>query len=214
MTSLATDRRALITGAAAYAAGAVVVTAGLATASHAESLHPAISTAFAALLDDAKRAAAASEHHGAAQFDRARDRYQALVDAIPHTTVQMPGGSSFTTADRGNVACCKAIIGTAKNPRAERLAPHRSLIAAHLRRERSIEGARQQSGLAAAIERDDELGSLATGADDAVYAHPITNATELAAKLAWRVEREGEADEDFLVILLADARRMARGEGC
>lgn len=62
-------------------------------------------------------------------------------------------------------------------------------------------------------ERSDGLWTACTNAENAAAMHPVSTAPDLAAKLAFMVDREMGDGMDWLEELHADARRVAKLEG-
>ncbi|WP_230629344.1 hypothetical protein [Sphingomonas sp. Leaf37] len=205
------NRRHIIGGAAALPA--IVIASCGATPAVAGSLSPD----FAALLDKAAQASLALEAHERDVYLPAKAKAHAAIEALPHTTVHagsgVTGGQVIWSTDKPtSVAIARSIVDMAREGKdmvGAGLVHARAVTAAHLRRERAAKRIRRAIGCTAAVERSDELGSECCTAQYAVALHPVTTAYDLAAKLAFMIEKDMGDGMDWLEELHADARRIA-----
>lgn len=230
--STQTTRRDLLrfgTTAAAYAAGASIVTGGIAIASQAKGA--ALSPGLAALIDDHRRATERFEHTTRAVINpafekraEAKKEHQRRVDAIPHA--EETGGTSWGG---------KPITLTSRNSGNRRTAEvYLELDAADPNRGTDwndmIEGARRfikaddarQEAVGAIGEPPtfDDLHTLEQEALAPVHAarraviyFPCAALVDLRTKLAWIESDEGMDGEDLLPLVMADVERIVAQEG-
>lgn len=209
------NRRIIIGGAAALPA--VVVASCGATPVAASTL----STDFAAVLAEAKRASAAHDGHEQREYLPAKARAEALYETLPHTTVvvgpsQLDGDVIWSTDKRESLAVARGIVRGVKEGRRynrDYVRSARTLVAADLRRERERARIARDTGLTAALKQSNELADLHVDAMDAVAQHPVGTGADLAAKLAFMIENDMNDGRDWLEELHADARRIAKLEG-
>lgn len=182
---------------------------------------PTLSPKLAALIAATRAAEHASDEHQRLIHDPARDRAKAAIEAIPHTTIN--AGPSFSggeviwsTTKPSTVAIARSIVSMAregKDMAGAGLVHARRVVAAQLRRERAITRIERDSGYAEAGRRWDELASAISDAQCAVAGHPVSTGADLAAKLAFMIERQMGDGMDWLEELHADARRIVGLEG-
>ncbi|WP_426256845.1 hypothetical protein [Sphingomonas sp. DC2300-3] len=216
------NRRNIIGGAAALPAIAIASYGATASAS-ASTLSPD----FAAVLADAAAVNAALIEHDKRVYAPAKARADALIAALPHTTVHagpsLTGGEVVWSTDKPNsIAVARSIVNMARKGRDMAGAGDsyaRALLAAHLRRERAASRIYRDTGCSAAVQRSNQLGNAWVDAQGVVGRHPVRTAADLAAKLAFMIKNDMEGDGmagnggGWLEILHADARRVAGREG-
>lgn len=218
-----TTRRNLLrigTTAAAYAAGAAIVTGGAALASQAKGATPTgLSPGFAQALAAFAAAQRNASSHEALIVGPTRARWLAAKDAVPHATIA-PGSSwrgshvFWSTDNYQALSIAKGIV--ADHPRTSRthdVIRARKLVAADHRRARAIARVGRTTGIHAAIDESDRLGDLLVAAEDAVCAFPATTLGDLEAKLAFFVERDLAQNDGNVELALADVRRLLSQEG-
>jgi hypothetical protein len=207
-----TNRRSLLGGALALPAVSIAMPA---------RARGGISPELSALIATADEASAASDLHYETVWEPLDQRVQAAIEALPHTTVDaglsMGGGRViWSTAKPASVATTRTIVAMAregKDMASAGLVQARFVTAAHLRRERASARIRRDNGVQAAIERDNELSDLSADAQCEVARFPVSTSADLAAKLAFMIERQLGNGMDWLEELHADARRIAKMEG-
>jgi hypothetical protein len=218
-----TTRRNLLrfgTTAAAYAAGASIVTGGIALAPQAKGAAPAgVSTglrqAFAALA----AAERVSTHYAETVHEPTRLRWLAAKDAVPHVVIPPSANwrmaPDFWSTDHPRaMALAKELV--ADNPRMSRrddVTRARKLIAADHRRARAVERIGKAYGIGACCDESDRLFGLMVEAEDAVCAYPAASLADLEAKLAFFLERDLAQNDGNIELILADARRLRAQEG-
>jgi hypothetical protein len=222
-----TTRRNLLrvgTTAAAYAAGATIVTGGVALATRAKSAAPAVSPALSKLLHDFDAADQRLDHFYKTVHNPAVDRDHELRAAHPEIEHEIPmtdGYSrTFSTARSMDVAQARhlatsAISAACVQPAwVEKRKAARSFYAAHLRRERAFARIRRMIRLDAINAQETALFVPYKVARDGIEAFPIASAADLDAKLS-HMERTGASeDDDVFARIAADVRRLASQEGC
>ncbi|WP_277983661.1 hypothetical protein [Sphingomonas faeni] len=218
-----TTRRNLLrfgTTAAVYAAGASIVTGGIALASQAKSatppgISPGLHQAIAALA----AAERASTRYTETTYEPARARWLAAKEAMPHVIVPPSAEwrmapDFWSTGSERALALAKGLV--AEEPRTSRrgdVVRARKLLAADHRRARAIARAGKTSGLMDACDEAERLGDLVVAAEDAVCAYPASGLADLEAKLAFFTERDLAQNEGNMALVLADARRLLAQEG-
>jgi hypothetical protein len=220
--STTTTRRNLLrfgTTAAAYAAGASIVTGGIALASQAKGAAPAgvspgLRQAFAALAD-AERVS--TEYHETI-YEPTRLRWLAAQDAVPHTIIApltvWRGSPTFWGTDNPHaIKFAKEMVGD--NPRTSKkgdVIRARKLIAADHRRTRTIARVRGATDIDRRGDESNRLYGLMVDAEDAVCAYPAASLADLEAKLAFFAERDLAQNDGNIELVLADARRLLAQE--
>ncbi len=218
-----TTRRNLLrigTTAAAYAAGATIVTGGVALASQAKGAAPTgVSPGMAEALANLRTVERAANHHEETVFDPIRTRWLAAKNAVPHHVVEpsanWTGSPSFWSTDNPTaIGLAETLVSS--NPRTSRrgdVVRARKLIAADYRRSRAITRIGKASGIDAAHEECDRYSDLLVAAEQAVCVHPAANLSDLDAKLAVYRERDLGGEGGKLDLLTADVRRLLAQEG-
>lgn len=202
-----TNRRQLLTGAAAYAAGAAIVAGGAALASEAKGA--TISPSLAALIAAANAAQRASELHDRTVLRTARRQAQSLIDAIPHVSANIDDCTYWTTANPGSVRMARRLVDDHPNRGDLESRPLRDFVAASHRRDRQVTRINKATGLSAACERSDKLGYELAEALDAVALHPIGTVTDLRTKLAFMSKHSMGDGRNWLDEINADVLRIA-----
>jgi len=220
-----TTRRDLLrlgTTAAAYAAGASIVTGGVAIASKARGAAPAVSPQLAKLLRDYARADKALAHFYETVHNPAVDREAAMREACPDIEhdIPMTGGQTrmFTTAKSMDVAQARHIAKSKMS--AECSHPNwpakrqgaRAFYVAHLRRERAFAGIRRTCRIDAITAREATLLAPYTAAVAGIAAFPIATVADLDAKMAHLLENRTSHDNDLFDTIQADVRRLLTRE--
>lgn len=177
-----TTRRNLLrfgTTAAAYAAGASIVTGGIALASQAKGAAPAgvspgLRQAFAALAASERVSARYQE----TIYEPMRLRWLTAKEAVPHVVIEPPpmwkmSPAFWSTNHPRAMELAKDLVED--NPRTSKrddVIHARKLVAADRRRRRAVERAARASGIGAACDESDRLYGLMVEAEDAVCAYP------------------------------------------
>lgn len=228
MSNNTPNRRALLTGAAAYAAGAAIVTAGVAAVSEAKAAEPVtISSDLARLITQYEQADATLDRWYEATWNPAIEAHTAAIEAVPHIEVQAPSyrnvldgkcaARTFSTADRLDVANCRGIVSIplarqSADPKWRQVyRAARRLTAAVRWRRQQIARLDRQWGIAALSAREDELWKPIRAASSAIIAFPVASTLDLTAKLNHMYEIgtcEDDAEE-YQKVVGADVRRLA-----
>lgn len=215
--SAAISRRAALTGVASGAA--VMAVSGLAVAANKPAA--GVSPDLAALIAAADHLDNAATHHFERVWKPMRDRVDAAIAALPHTTIkhgEAVGGGPviWSTAKPNSVSVTRAIVDLAKEGKDMEdagLVHARALQAAHLRRERAAAAIRRENGWDAENERSDAQGEQAADAHSRVAVFLVRNAADLHAKVAFMVKHQMFDGMDWSDELLADAAHLAKLEG-
>lgn len=225
MKTNTTTRRNLLrigTTAAAYAAGASIVTGGIAIASQAKGAAPAVSPQLAKLLRDYARADDTLAHFYETVHNPAVDREAAMREAYPDIehNIPMTGGQTrmFTTAKSMDVAQARHIATS----RISAECPHpgwpakrqgaRAFYAAHLRRERAFAGIRRACRIDAITAREATLLAPYTAAVAGIAAFPVATVADLDAKMAHLLDNRTSQDDDLFDTIQTDIRRLLTWE--
>ncbi len=225
MSITTTTRRNLLrfgTTAAAYAAGASIVTGGIALASQATGAALTVSPQLAKLLTDRDAADAVLDKWYEAVWNPAVDRSVAIATAIPHVelvTPALPGSPTapitWSTANSLSVGHARGIAGIPAQRQNQgaawqaRRRDARKFVAAHLRRERAIGQAGRETKILRVEE--DKLWEPITRCDRAIECFPATSLEDLSAKLA-HLEKVGSEPDGLLGTIQADVRRLLTQE--
>ena len=220
-----TTRRNLLrigTTAAAYAAGAAIVTGGVALTSQAKGEGLSVSPALAKLLAERVAADAVLDEWYATVWNPAVELSEATVTAIPHVelvTPALPGPASahitWSTANSLSIGHARGIAGIPAHRQNQgaawqaRRRDARKFVAAHLRRERAIAQAGRETKILRVEE--DKLCEPVTRRDRAIECFPAANLADLSAKLA-HLEKVGSEPEGLLGTVQADVRRLLAQE--
>lgn len=222
-----TTRRDLLrlgTSAAAYAAGAAIVTGAAALASEAKGATPGVSPELSRLIADHKEADDRINQFYRTTYNPAIDRHRAMTDAIPHVEREVPALSPaapplrWSTADPHTIGHPKSIAlhpleGQSQSPAWQaRRREARSFYAAVLRRQRALAKAGRDSGAHAVAVREDELWVPIAEARLAIHNYPVASIADLAAKLAFIEDDNGMDGDDLLPLVMADVARLSGGE--
>lgn len=219
MTQPTTTRRDVLrlgTSAAAYAAGAAIVTGGVALAGEANGAAAGVSPVLLALIANADRLGAHAASYGRDVYDPARDRLLAAEAHFPHVDVPGFRGATWTTDDTRRVE--NARMWTSKDrqlataDQRDEFAAMQRLVAAHDDRQARVDKAGDRAAYNRIHEEDDENGARTAEAIDAVANFPAATARDLHAKLAFMVKHDWGNGMDWLPELLADAERLTGGE--
>ena len=231
MTTTTTRRNLLRIGttAAAYAAGATIVTGGVAIASQAkgETLSPGL-----AVRIQRHRAARAAQDHihatiinpGYERQKEARAQHQRRIDAIPH--VEAPGGVSlggqaitFTSRNNASRRMAEVYLDMdAENPNrsadwAEMVDGARRFIKADDARNDAIRALGDEPLFANLRAVEDEAYEPVHAARNAILDFPCNTFVDFKAKLAWLQSDDGMDGEDLLSLVMADVQRIAANGG-
>lgn len=209
----ATNRRQLLTGAAAYAAGAAIVAGGAALASEAKGA--TISPDLSKLIAEVHAKSQAAEAFEQQVYKPARTRADALIGAIPHTSVSFEGDDYdyWTTARPGAIRVARSLVENdpeRQHPNSKQL---RGLLAASHRREREAARIRRKTGLSAAFERTDALVEEIAEAEWAVANFACRSNDDLSAKISFMSARQMDDGVRVLEYILPDALRLAAAGG-
>lgn len=203
-----TTRRGILGGA-----GLAAVTLAVPALASSGSTGSGISPDLADLITAAADAMRISNDFDANTFAPTKARTMALVDRIPHVTVDIDGDPYWTTARPGAVNLARGAVERDPSRRHPDSAKLRSLVAADLRRQREATRIKRTTGLTAAFDRSNELSEAMADAEMAVARFPCETAADLHAKLAFMTERQMDDGMMLLDIVLADAARLANKEG-
>jgi hypothetical protein len=213
-----TTRRNLLrfgTTAAAYAAGASIVTGGIAIASEAKGAAPgSVSPGLAHAIEAVATAEQASARYQETVYEPVRRRYLAAREAVPHTVLAPTPGSGvspsfWATDSREGMAVAKAITNT--YPRTSTrpdVVQARRLLAADHRRSRRIQAKSKTTGFAECFDETNRLCEAVVDAENAVSAYPAASLADIEAKMAFIVKRDMEPNGGMMEHMLADARRL------
>ena len=221
-----TTRRDLLrfgTSAGAYAAGAAIVTGGIALAGEAKGATLGVSPALLKAIADFERHDAALDRFYRETFNPAIERHNAATLALPHVRMVGPAlgvGPDLVldSSDPHKVAYAR---GVAKQP-ATRASqePHwqarrklcRSFTAAVERRNRKLVRLDRDTGRIAADEQETRFYDERKPIKLAVLNFPVASLADLAAKLAFIERDEGMDGDDLLPLVMADVARLSGGE--
>jgi hypothetical protein len=220
-----TTRRTVIAGLLAAPAATALAAFPAGAVADGESLSAKIAAHGRAMA--AQSAFDRNECGGvAARLRAAQAAWQKACDAIPHYTCKtgfkaVTSGSRlfFMTTEGSHAALARKALGATDPDReSDYYEACRELVAADDARKEEIGRLAKVHRLgeleaewAAINKRSTALGKLTYAAEEAVLQHRTASIAEMAAKLAFVVEEEADA-EDVLPLLLADARRLARKE--
>lgn len=220
-----TTRRNLLrfgTTAVAYAAGASIVTGGIALASQAKGATLSLSPSLAKLIADRDAADAVLDEWYEAVWNPAVDRSVAATAAVPHVEVvtpPLPGSPPnpiiWSTANRASIGYARGIAGIAADRQNQgaawqaRRRDARKFTAAHLRRERALAQASRETKILRGEE--DKLWEPITRCDRAIECFPAASLADLSAKLA-HLEKVGSEPDGLLGTIQADVRRLLTQE--
>jgi len=203
-----TTRRALF-GGAGLVALAAAVPAVASTMSASLGVSPALAKLIAA-ADEAKRQC---DDFDTATYDPLKARTDALVEAVPHVTVDIKNSPFWTTAEPAAVSLARDIVRGDPGRRHPSSAQLRRLVAADLHRTRQAQRLRRQTGLRAAYDRSNALADAMATTEWDVALFPCETAADLHAKLAFMTARQMDDGVALLDVLLPDAARIANKEG-
>jgi hypothetical protein len=180
-----------------------------------------VSPALAALIAAADCLDHAATYHCEHVWKPMRDRVDAAIAALPHTTIEhgeaVGGGPViWSTAKPNSVSVTRAIVDMAKEGKdmeAAGLVHARALQAAHLRRERAAATIRRKNGWDVENERSALMGEQSADAHDRVAVFLVRNAADLHAKVAFMVKHQMFDGMDWSDELLADAAQLAKMNG-
>lgn len=203
-----TTRRALFGGAGLVALVAAVP-AVAATMSAISGVSPALATLIAA-ADEAKRQC---DDFDTNTYDPLKARTDALVEAVPHVTVDIKNSPFWSTAEPAAVSLARDIVRGDPGRRHPSSAQLRRLVAADLHRTRQALRLKRQTGLRAAYDRSNALADAMATTEWDVALFPCETAADLHAKLAFMTARQMDDGVALLDVLLPDAARIANKEG-
>jgi hypothetical protein len=221
-----TTRRDLLrfgTSAAAYAAGAAIVTGGIALASEAKSATPGVSPALLKAIADFERHDAALDRFYRDTFNPAIDRHNAATLAIPHVRMVGPpiGAGHELILDSNdphkvgfarNIARQPAKLASQEPQWQARRKLCRSFTAAVQRRNRTLARIDRDTGCIAADEQETRFYDERKSIKLEVLNFPVASLADLAAKLAFIERDEGMDGDDLLPLVMADVARLSGGE--
>ena len=202
-----TTRRALF-GGAGLVALAAAVPAVASTMSASSGVSPALAKLIAA-ADEAKRQC---DDFDTKTYDPLKARTDALIDAVPHVTVDIRQNPYWTTAEPTAVSLARDIVRGDPDRRHSSSAQLRTLVAADLKRTRQIQRLRRDTGLRAAYDRSNALADAMATTEWDVALFPCKTAADLHAKLAFMTARRMDDGTALLDVLLPDAARVANVE--
>ncbi|WP_428968807.1 hypothetical protein ACQR50_14200 [Sphingomonas sp. Xoc002] len=203
-----TTRRALF-GGAGLVALAAAVPAVASTMSTSSGVSPALAKLIAA-ADEAKRQC---DDFDTATYDPLKARTDALIDAVPHVTVDIQNSPFWTTAESAAVSLARDIVRGDPGRLHPSSAQLRRLVAADLHRTRQAQRMKRQTGLQAAYDRSNALADTMATTEWDVALFPCETAADLHAKLAFMMTRQMDDGVAVLDVLLPDAARIANKEG-
>ncbi|MES3084950.1 hypothetical protein [Sphingomonas faeni] len=220
-----TTRRNLLrfgTTAAAYAAGASIVTGGIALASQAKGAAPAVTPQLAKLLRDYTAADDALNHFYETAHNPAVEREAAMREAYPHIEHAIPTTSgnvqTFTTAKPMDIAQARHIAKSKSSAECQHPAwptkreRARAFYAAHLRRERAFASIRRTCRMDAINARETALFVPYKAAVAGIAAFPVATVADLNAKMAHLLENRTDQDDDLFDTIQADVRQLLTRE--
>lgn len=203
-----TTRRALLGGA-----GLVALAAAVPAVASTMSASSGVSPALAKLIAAADEAKHQCDNFDTVTYDPLKARTDALIDAVPHVTVDIQNSPFWTTAEPAAVSLARDIVRGDPGRRHASSAQLRRLVAADLRRTRQIQRLRRQTGLTAAYNRSNALADAMATTEWDVALFPCETAADLHAKLAFMMARQMDDGVAVLDVLLPDAARIANKEG-
>jgi hypothetical protein len=167
------------------------------------------------LILEADRADAAVERFNKEVYEPARAACAKDRDAVPH--IRYTGGDfdgkgpiEYRTDKPGMIAVAKQVSKFSRNePSVQEV---RRFLAAHWRRERTINAITAAHGVPGLLEQSDQLGYKAVDAMDAVVAFPCRSIADLNAKMAKVIEWDVLGNEGTGAIIAADVARLAARE--
>ena len=204
----ATTRRGLI---------GLIASAGAATISFPEvagaSIIPGLSGEMRAAIAAEMTAERRSDHYHATVYEPRHVEFQAASASVPHTVVDINGIpgvlATWSTAVPSEVAHCRRIAEREK-ARGILRSPALRLAAAADERDQALADLQERIGLAAAVDRGDELGDAAYQAICTVIDLPARSIFDLRAKLD-RAEHHGLGAEEWVCEAIAlDIRHLAK----
>lgn len=203
-----TTRRALF-GGAGLVALAAAVPAVASTMAATSDVSPALTKLIAA-ADEAKRQC---DDFDTATYDPLKARTDALIEAVPHVTVDIKSSPFWTTAEPAAVSLARDIVRGDPGRLHPSSAQLRRLVAANLHRTREARRLKRQTGLWAAYDRSNALADAMATTEWDVARFPCETAADLHAKLAFMTVRKMDDGVALLDVLLPDAARIANVEG-
>ncbi len=203
-----TTRRALF-GGAGLVALAAAVPAVASTMSASSGVSPALAKLIAA-ADEAKRQC---DDFDTNTYDPLKACTDALVEAVPHVTVDIKNSPFWTTAEPAAVSFARDIVRGDPGRRHPSSVQLRRLVAADLHRTRQAQRLKRQTGLRAAYDRSNALADAMATTEWDVALFPCETAADLHAKLAFMMARQMDDGVAVLDVLLPDAARIANKEG-
>lgn len=209
--SAAPNRRRFLTGAAAYAAGASVVTGAAAIASEAKgATAERVTPELARMIAKAWHSQRAIDRHHEKVFLPAKARADAAINRIPHVTIdpgkEWRGNPSFwSTNDTTNLAFFRRLVkAEGRDSVRGDVKRARQVLAADRRRTRAAIQARRASGQSQACEESNALCEANSAAEDAVCDFRARSLADLQAKVAFLSGRGFDIAEVILPMLTAD----------
>jgi hypothetical protein len=203
-TTSTTTRRGLFATAGFAGIAIVVPVAALPVRSNPKGVSAELAALINAHDNIAAECQAFSDNVSAPTLEAAEAQANALPD-VQMTINEM----TFWTSNRRHQALAAAILAGARDTRDAYHQPYRSFLAAAKRRDRNVKRVHRVSGADAANVRQDAMYTMCANAQSAVAAHPVTNAADLHAKLAFMVKHDMGDGMDWTEELFADAARIA-----
>lgn len=203
-----TTRRALFGGA-----GLVALSAAVPAVASTMSASSGVSPALAKLIATADEAKRQCDDFDTATYDPLKARTDALIDAVPHVTVDIKNSPFWTTAQPAAVSLARDIVRGDPGRRHPSSAQLRRLVAADLHRTRQAQRLKRQTGLRAAYDRSNALADAMATTEWDVALFPCETAADLHAKLTFMTARQMDDGVAVLDVLLPDATRIANKEG-
>jgi hypothetical protein len=219
MTQPTTTRRDLLrlgTSAAAYAAGAAIVTGGVALASQARGAEPGISPELASLIAEAEQLEAKAAAYNRDVYEPVRSRWAEADSSIPHVEVDGYHGAIWSTDETPRVLNARWWIGSERtldteNQR-EQFAAMQRLVAAHDERKALVDKAGNRATYDRVHGEDEENGNRTLNAIYTVTDFECVTLCDLHAKLAFMVKHQMGDGMDWLPEILADVARLSGEE--
>ena len=171
---------------------------------------PEISPQLADLITASDAAGAALERYNAEFLRPVQRAFDAEEAAIPHFSVVIDR-TRWSTEDEAMIRAARRFVACDPGRRMVGTAKFRDLIAAYLRRRRSVEQLRTKALLHPIGAESDALCDRWVQAQYAVGDFPCRTAVDLHAKLKFMVANEVDGD---LESLLPEVANIAEREGC
>ncbi len=207
--SAPTSRRAVICGAGL----SLAAVAASAMAASPVAKVDGISPDLAALIAAANQASIDADVFDQTVANPAKDKAMALIEAIPHSSVNIDDSPYWTTANPGSVRVAERFVDQDPERRLPDSKQLRRLIAQSRLRDREARRIRNATGFSAAVARSNEMSDAICDAEWAVADFPCRTASDLHAKLSFMIARQMDDGIPVLKHLLPDAVRLAAAGG-